>query len=137
MLVLAVTLTGCASSQSSNADRPYVEATSQELPPLETSDLGDLTHPDFEGPQMIGGLDALSTELESVTEGWTCPVRGRVSLQFVVNEDGDVTEARALESIHEECDQMAVKTIKRVSFSPATIDGEPTPALLSIPVTFD
>ncbi|MES3630340.1 MAG: TonB family protein [Longimonas sp.] len=86
---------------------------------------------------MIGGIDALFAVLQEVTEGWVCPVRGRVSIQFVVDEEGSVPEARVLEGIHEECDQMAIKAIKHMAFSPPTIGGEPTPILLSIPVTFD
>ena len=133
-VILAVALAGCASSK---VDKPLVEATtySYSFDHIENIERG-LGGPGFEMPKMIGGMDEFGRQLNQLAKESPCPVRGRVSVAYVLGENGSVLDARIAEGIHEQCDRVAVAAIKQVKFEPATKDGKPIRMIMATPATF-
>ena len=130
-----VILVGCASM-----DKPLVEATtysnSNSFDHIENIER-DLAGPGFEMPVMIGGMDEFGRQLRQLSRDNPCPVRGRVSVAYVVGEDGTVLDAKIALGIHEQCDRLVEAAIKKVKFEPARKNGKPIRIVLATPATFN
>ncbi len=62
-------------------------------------------------------------------------VGGEVVLRIVIDERGTVTSSELVSGVHEELDAAALEASRRMVFSPAEVDGEPS--VLSIDYTFE
>lgn len=63
-------------------------------------------------------------------------VEGKVYVLVLVNEKGDVDDAKIVKGIGAGCDEEAVKAIKKTKFSPGIHNGQPTKSKLSLAVQF-
>jgi len=63
-------------------------------------------------------------------------VEGRVTLQFVVNEQGRVTDPVVIRGIGAGCDEEAVKAVLTARFSPGKQRGKAVKVKMSLPITF-
>lgn len=63
-------------------------------------------------------------------------VEGRIDLRIMINENGDVTEVSVLNATAPQFREYAVEAAKRWKFLPATKDGLPVAAVITIPVSF-
>lgn len=92
-------------------------------------------------PQFPGGPDSLNAFIdeniqypESVLNG---SVQGIVLVEFVVNKDGSVSDAKVKISLSPECDAEAVRVVSLLpKWEPGEIKGEPVRSFYQVPVPF-
>ena len=63
-------------------------------------------------------------------------VEGRVFVQFVVDEEGNVTEPKIMRGVGAGCDAEALRVVKTLKFKPGRQNGKAVPVKLSLPITF-
>lgn len=63
-------------------------------------------------------------------------VRGTVVISFVVTADGLPADLHLIRSVGRELDESALRAVRRLRFKPATRDGIPVPAHVTIDVSF-
>ncbi len=62
---------------------------------------------------------------------------GKVSVQFIVNEDGSISDAEVIQSLSEDFDKEALRIISVMpAWKPAKIDGVAIKSVKSVPVVF-
>jgi protein TonB len=89
-----------------------------------------------EQPVMIGGLAALSKALRYPEMARKAQVEGRVTVQFVVDENGDVQDPFVLRGIGAGCDEEALRVIKLMKFKPGRQRGRAVKVQLATMITF-
>lgn len=87
-------------------------------------------------PELIGGLSAIQQTLRYPEAAEEAGVEGRVIVQFTVDEEGRVTDARVVRGIGMGCDEAAVEAVKLARFKPGMQRGRPVKVRMSLPVTF-
>lgn len=89
-----------------------------------------------------GGLDLLyaflSQRIYYPASARKAEVEGKVHIQFVVTEEGTLSEIEVIKGIHPECDQIALEAMQQatVRWLPAKVDGKAVKQRLSIPISF-
>ncbi len=142
LLILAVASTGCVSSETAAtgdlpSEKPYVTAQDRPYSFDHIEGLqSDLAGEGLVLPEMIGGLNALQKEVNERIKESNCPVRGKVTVVYVVDEEGKVLDAATAAGIHEICDAIAEEVVKGMPFKPATKNGVPVRIRMGAPVTF-
>ena len=63
-------------------------------------------------------------------------VEGRVIVQFVVNEQGNVEDVVVARGIGAGCDEEAVRVVSEAKFTPGMQDGKAVPVRMTLPITF-
>lgn len=64
-------------------------------------------------------------------------IRGRVTVEFTVDEKGDVTDVRVKKGVHELLDAEAVRVVEASpAWKPGKVKGIPVKAVISIPIDF-
>ena len=64
-------------------------------------------------------------------------VEGRVFIQFIVNEKGDITDVKSIKGIGAGCDAEAERVMKSAaSWSPGMVDGKPVKVRMIMPISF-
>ena len=87
-------------------------------------------------PELIGGVKAIYKEIQYPKRAIKAGVEGRVFLQFVVDEKGDVQDPKVLRGIGTGCDKAAIAALKKVKFKPGVHKGEKVKVQYSLPITF-
>ena len=87
-------------------------------------------------PELIGGLAALQREIRYPVIAKKAGIEGRVILQFIVDEQGRVTESKVVRGIGGGCDEEALRALQTARFRPGTQRGKPVKVKMSLPVTF-
>lgn len=90
-----------------------------------------------EMPEIVGGLSSLYSQIEYPRQAIRQGVEGRVFLQFVVDESGNVVDPAVLRDIGAGCGEAAVEAIKKVKFTPGKQNGTPVKVKFSLPVSFE
>ncbi len=89
-----------------------------------------------EMPELIGGWAALLREVQYPETAKRTGIEGRVILQFIVDEQGRVSEPKVVRGIGGGCDEEALRALQTVRFRPGTQRGKPVKVKMSLPVTF-
>ncbi len=87
-------------------------------------------------PTLIGGLASVQSRITYPRAARRAGVEGRVIVQFVVNEKGDVTDPLVVHGIGAGCDEEAVRAVSQAKFTPGMQRGRPVKVRLSLPVVF-
>ncbi|MFB6099452.1 MAG: energy transducer TonB [Salinibacter sp.] len=87
-------------------------------------------------PKLIGGMKALQNAVEYPEFAKKAGIEGRVIVQFVVNEKGQVTNPKVTRGVHKLLNKAAIKAVKEMKFKPGRQRGEPVKVQMSLPVTF-
>ncbi len=87
-------------------------------------------------PELIGGLAAIQREIRYPVIAKKAGIEGRVILQFIVDEQGRVTESKVVRGIGGGCDDEALRALQTARFRPGTQRGKPVKVKMSLPVTF-
>ena len=87
-------------------------------------------------PEIIGGLTAIEKELKYPKIARMAGMEGRIIIQFIVDEEGNVVDPRVVRGLGAGMDEEAVRALKTATFKPGMKDGKVVPVKLSIPVTF-
>lgn len=89
-----------------------------------------------EQPELIGGMKALEEAKEYPEFAKKAGIEGRVIVQFVVDEQGNVQDPQVTRGVHKLLNEAAVKAIEQMQFKPGKQRGEAVPVQMSLPVTF-
>lgn len=87
-------------------------------------------------PEIIGGMKGIQERIEYPELAVKANIQGRVYLQFIVNENGDVENPVVLRGIGGGCDEEAIRVIKETKFSPGLQRGRPVRVRYSLPIIF-
>ena len=87
-------------------------------------------------PELIGGLESLQREVRYPDRALRANIQGRVFVQFVVNERGEVENPRVVRGIGGGCDEEAIRVVKMAKFTPGMQRGRPVRVQYNLPVVF-
>jgi len=87
-------------------------------------------------PKLKGGLKGLMEKISYPEEARNNGVEGRVIVQFIVNEQGEVEDPQIIEGIGSGCDREALRIVRQASFEPGMQDGKPVRVQFSLPVVY-
>ena len=63
-------------------------------------------------------------------------IEGRVILQFIVDEQGRVTDTKVIRGISDDCDEEALRVVSQAQFRPGKQRNKNVKVKMSLPVTF-
>jgi protein TonB len=87
-------------------------------------------------PELIGGMKALQQSVEYPEFAKKAGIEGRVIVQFVVDEQGNVQDPKVTRGVHKLLNKEAIKAVKQQEFKPGKQRGEAVKVQMSLPVTF-
>lgn len=87
-------------------------------------------------PQLEGGLADLQRKVKYPEMARRAGIEGRVTVQFIVNEQGRVENPRVIRGIGGGCDEAALAAVKQAKFSPGMQRGRPVRVQYSLPIVF-
>ena len=87
-------------------------------------------------PQLIGGLASLQKKVRYPEMARRAAIEGRVTIQFIVNEQGKVENPRVIRGIGGGCDEEALKAVMTARFRPGMQRGRPVRVQYSLPIVF-
>ena len=87
-------------------------------------------------PELIGGLESIQREVRYPESARQAGIEGRVYVQFVVNEEGDVVYPRVTRGIGGGADEEALRAVSLAKFRPAMQMGRPVNVHFTIPIIF-
>jgi len=90
-----------------------------------------------EAPQPIGGFPAIQKNLVYPEIARKAGVEGRVYVNVLIDEQGNVIDTKILKSLgNNGCDEAAVAAIRKVKWKPAKQRDKPVKVWVGIPVVF-
>lgn len=89
-----------------------------------------------EMPKLIGGLKGLQSKVVYPEMAKRAGIEGRVTLQFIVNENGDVENPKVIRGIGGGADEAALEVVSQAKFEPGLQRGKPVKVQYSLPVVF-
>lgn len=87
-------------------------------------------------PELIGGLGSIQQKIRYPDIAKKAGVEGRVFVQFVVDEEGNVLEPEVTRGIGAGCDEEALRAVRQAKFKPGKQRGKPVRVKMSLPITF-
>jgi TonB family protein len=87
-------------------------------------------------PELIGGLESIQRELLYPETARRAGIEGRVYVQFVVDEEGNVTYPRVTRGIGGGADEEALRAVSLAKFRPAMQRGQPVKVHFTLPIFF-
>lgn len=140
--ILGITVAmSCSDIQSSkdDPDSPAVPTASEESssPASESDATPDQVFTEVdEMPELIGGFESLFENLTYPEEAREAGIEGRVVIQFIINEQGQVENPQVVHGIGGGCDEAALQAIKDAQFEPGMQNGIPVKVEYAIPISF-
>ena len=89
-----------------------------------------------EAPILLGGLQELQSRIKYPELARKAGIQGRVFLQFVVDQEGNVRDPQITRGIGGGADEEALRAIQTMRFVPGVQRGERVNVKMSLPVTF-
>lgn len=87
-------------------------------------------------PQLIGGMSKLQGSVKYPEMARRAGIEGRVTVQFIVNEQGQVENARVVRGIGGGCDEEALKAVKKAEFKAGQQRGRPVRVQYALSINF-
>lgn len=78
--------------------------------------------------QLIGGIEVLQSRIRYPAAAMNASVEGRVVLQMLVDDTGQMSSATVIKSLGYGCDEEALRVIRGARFEPARVGGSPVPS---------
>jgi periplasmic protein TonB len=89
-----------------------------------------------EMPELIGGLPGLQRQINYPEIAKRAGVEGRVIVEFIVDENGDVVEPRVVRGPGAGLDEEALRVVSRAKFQPGRQRGQAVRVRMTLPITF-
>ncbi len=105
-------------------------------PPEEEEDEEDFFVAVEQMPELKGGLAELQKKINYPDMARKAGIDGRVIIQFIVTEDGNVEDPRVIRGIGGGCDKEALRVVKQAQFEPGRQRGKPVRVQYSLPIIF-
>ncbi|WP_440999401.1 energy transducer TonB [Fodinibius sp. SL11] len=87
-------------------------------------------------PKMKTSMAELQKKIVYPDKAQKAGIEGRVIVQFVVNEKGEVEDPRVIRGIGGGCDEEAVRVVKLAKFEPGEQRGVPVRVQYTLPIMF-
>lgn len=87
-------------------------------------------------PELIGGLAELQSNINYPEQARRAGIEGRVYVQFIVNEEGQVEDPEVIRGIGGGCDEEAIRAVRQAEFRPGMQRGRPVRVQYSLPIVF-
>jgi protein TonB len=87
-------------------------------------------------PQLKGGMAKLQGSVKYPEMARRAGIEGRVTVQFIVNEQGNVENARVVRGIGGGCDEEALKAVQKAEFAPGMQRGRPVRVQYALSINF-
>lgn len=88
-------------------------------------------------PTIKGGMREVQRHLSYPPRAKRAEIEGRVTLQFVIDKEGNPTQIEVIQSAHPALDAAAKTAVRKTSYTPGIQDGEPVRVQYSMPVDFE
>lgn len=105
-------------------------------PPREEEDEDDFFVVVEEMPELIGGLGELQRQIRYPEMARRAGIEGRVFIQFIVNERGEVENPIVMRGIGGGADEEALRVVSQARFTPGMQRGRPVRVQYSLPIYF-
>lgn len=146
-LIIAIAATFLTAGTANSAQTQYENAVANQGQTTATQQKTTETKPVYEQNKVDvkaafpGGeeelMKFLMTNIKYPQEALSKGVSGRVLIQFIVETDGTLTEAKAIKSLHPACDAEALRIIKEMPrWTPAKIKGKSVRSQTTLPFMF-
>jgi TonB family protein len=89
-----------------------------------------------EQPQLIGGLQGIQDKIHYPEMAKNLGIEGRVVVQAIVDELGNVISVSTIKGIGGGCDEIAMTAVKDSKFIPGKQEGKPVKVQVAIPILF-
>lgn len=89
-----------------------------------------------EMPELIGGIQTLQQKIKYPEKARMAGIEGKVIIQFIVNEEGEVENPRVIRGIGGGCNEEALRVVKQAQFKPGKQRGKPVRVQYSLPIFF-
>jgi len=89
-----------------------------------------------EMPEPVGGLEGLQRRVRYPEMARRAGIEGTVFVQFVVDEQGNVSEVQVVRGIGGGADEAAMEAVRQTTFRPGRQRGQPVKVRMSLPVRF-
>lgn len=118
-----------------------LDAPAEEAPPPPPEEEEEEEEPEVfvvveQMPELIGGLASIQGNITYPEMAKKAGVEGRVIVQFVVNEQGNVQDAQVVRGLGAGLDEVALNAVKQAKFEPGMQRGKAVKVKMSLPVTF-
>ncbi len=87
-------------------------------------------------PELIGGLAELQRQIRYPEMARRAGIEGRVYIQFIVNERGEVEDPVVTRGIGGGADEEALRVVSQAQFRPGLQRGRPVRVQYSLPIVF-
>lgn len=87
-------------------------------------------------PELIGGIESIQKLVKYPEIAQRAGITGRVFVQFVVDEKGNVTNPQVIRGIGGGCDEEAIRVVSQAKFKPGMQRGKPVRVRYVIPLLF-
>lgn len=87
-------------------------------------------------PELIGGMEGLQKRVKYPEMARRANVEGKVFLQFIVDEQGNVVDPIVMRGIGAGADEEALRAIREAKFKPGMQRGKPVQVKFNLAVTF-
>lgn len=87
-------------------------------------------------PEIIGGMKGIQQKIQYPELAVKANIEGRVYVQFIVNEKGEVENPVVLRGIGGGCDEEALRVIEETKFTPGLQRGRPVRVRYALPIIF-
>lgn len=120
--------------------QPKTEKPNEEIiPPKEEKPTTE--EPSFfvaveEPPQPVGGLAAIQNKIVYPIAAKRLGIEGKVLIQAIVDENGNVAKAQVIKGIGSGCDEAALDAVKSSKFTPGKQRGKNVRVQITIPIVF-
>lgn len=120
--------------------QPKTEKPKEEvIPPKEEKPVTE--EPSFfvaveEPPQPIGGLAAIQNKIVYPIAAKRLGIEGKVLIQAIIDENGNVAKAKVIKGIGSGCDEAALDAVKSSKFTPGKQRGKNVRVQITIPIVF-
>lgn len=110
--------------------------TQQGPPPEEEEEDEDEIFVVVEQQPDCGGVEALQDEVSYPEFAKKAGIEGRVFVQFVVDENGNVTDPKVTRGVHKLLNEEALRAVQSLQCQPGQQRGNSVKVQMSLPVTF-
>jgi periplasmic protein TonB len=89
-----------------------------------------------EPPKPVGGIEAIQKKIQYTELAKRIGIEGKVIVQAIIDENGNVTDASIAKSLFPQLDEIALNAVKNTKFIPGKQRGKPVKVQMSIQVAF-
>ncbi len=122
-------------------EEPLAELPPPPPPPEEKKKVVEEPEPEIfvvveQMPELIGGIESIQARIRYPEMARMAGISGRVFVQFIVDEKGNVVDPEVIRGIGGGCDEEAVRAVREAKFKPGKQRGKPVKVRYVLPIVF-